>query len=254
MAETNTARLGLRQWSSDSDTVNRPEFNDSFSKIEQLVAIDKQGLFSARPAPGFVGTYYYATDTRMLWRDNGVMWQQVGERVDSFEARPANVSAQAVSIVGLSGQSSDLVRLKASTGDTLASFDKAGSFKSGGVYVANNVDTKDPSRLYDSSLSVSPLQPSYPAQVTRGLAGQTANLHEFRTSNGGIGTRINNAGHIVTQRAMKDNDTDTTINNEFITRGQLQRSLPQYTFRVMSLSQYNALLVKDSKTLYVIVG
>ncbi|AYQ99256.1 hypothetical protein PBI_CANTARE_36 [Brevibacterium phage Cantare] len=254
MAETNTTRLGLRQWSSDSDTVNRPEFNDSFKKIEQLVAIDKQGLSSARPAPGVIGTYYYATDTKILWRDTGTGWQQVGNRVDGFETRPTNVSGQAIAITGLSGQASDLVRLKSSNGDTLSSFDKSGSLKSGGVYVANNVDTKDASRLYDASLSVSPLMPSYPAQVTRALTGQTANLHEFRTSNGAIGTRINNAGHIVTQRAMKDNDTDTTNNNEFVTRGQLYRSLPQYTFRVMSLSQYNALLVKDSKTLYVIVG
>lgn len=254
MAETNTARLGLRQWSSDSDTVNRPEFNDSFAKLENLVAIDKQGLTTARPAPGVIGTYFYATDTKILWRDTGNTWQQVGSRIDGLETRPVNVSSQAVNIVALSGQSTDLVRLKSSTGDIFSAFDKSGGLKSGGVYVANNVDTKVGSRLYDASLSVSPLSPNYPAQVTRALSSQVANLHEFRTANGAIGTRINNAGHIVTQRAMKDNDTDTTNNNEFITRGQLQRSLPQYTFRVMSLSQYNALLVKDSKTLYVIVG
>lgn len=254
MTETITKRFGLNQWSSDTDTVNRPEFNNSFAKVELLSAIDKQGTASARPAPGTVGTYYYATDTAMLWRDNGVSWNLVGNKQTSLETKPANVSSPALSIVGLPSQAGSLGTIRNSAGTLLSSFDQNGSYRSGGVYVANNIDTKDNSRLYDSSLAVIPLKASYPAQVTRGLTAQTGNLHEYRTANGTIGTRINNVGYIVTQRISKENDTDATADNEFITRGQLKRGLPQYTLTVLSLSQYNALLVKDSKTLYVIVG
>lgn len=254
MTETITPRFGLNQWSADTDTVNRPEFNNSFAKVELLSAIDKQGLLSARPAPGKVGTYYFATDKEITYRDNGVSWTIVGNKQNGLEAKPLNVSSPALSVIALPSQTGSLSTIRNSAGTLLSSFDHNGSFRSGGVHVANNVDTKDNNRLYDSSLAVVPLKINYPAQVTRGLVGQTANLHEFRTANGTIGTRVNNVGQLVTQRITKDNDTDATADNEYITRGQLKRGLPQYTLTVMSLSQYNALLVKDSKTLYVIVG
>jgi hypothetical protein len=70
-------RLGLTQWSSDSDPVNRSQFETSFANIDQFAAVDNQGVFGARPAYGTVGRYYFCTDTGALYRDTGASWVQI---------------------------------------------------------------------------------------------------------------------------------------------------------------------------------
>ena len=47
-----------------------------------------EGLFSNRPAAGIEGRWYYATDTGILYADNGIAWREVS----------ANVAASAVSV------------------------------------------------------------------------------------------------------------------------------------------------------------
>lgn len=79
MAVTLTSRLGLPISSSGSDPRQntRAKFNDLMSLLEDKVAIDMQGLASARPVAGIRGRYYYATDTGVLSRDSGTAWAQV---------------------------------------------------------------------------------------------------------------------------------------------------------------------------------
>lgn len=78
MTFSTTARFGLPQWSSGSDTVGRTQFNDAFAAIESLAAQDASGTRAARPAFGVAGRYYHATDTNLLYRDTGSAWVLVG--------------------------------------------------------------------------------------------------------------------------------------------------------------------------------
>lgn len=42
-------------------------------------ALSIQGLLSARPAPGTLGRYFWATDTLQLYYDDGAAWQNAGQ-------------------------------------------------------------------------------------------------------------------------------------------------------------------------------
>lgn len=85
MAVTASTRLGLTRWSDDADPQNRGQFDADNQRLDDLVAIDLQGLLAARPAASAAnrGAYHWATDaglaaTRRLTRSDGAAWVNVG--------------------------------------------------------------------------------------------------------------------------------------------------------------------------------
>jgi microcystin-dependent protein len=78
MAITHGPRLGLTRWSEDTDEWNREDFDADNALVEDLVALDDQGLIENRPPAGIRGRYYYATDIDQTYRDSGTAWAPVG--------------------------------------------------------------------------------------------------------------------------------------------------------------------------------
>lgn len=59
-----------------SDTDHHPQY-----------ALDSQGTIAARPLPGRIGRYYYATDQQVLYRDSGSTWVSVNTQGTLFDAK-----------------------------------------------------------------------------------------------------------------------------------------------------------------------
>lgn len=74
MAVTNQPRTGLPQWSAGTDPFTRGQMDAAFLALEQNVALFGQGVFSARPAAGTSGRFFYATDTASMYYDTGSAW------------------------------------------------------------------------------------------------------------------------------------------------------------------------------------
>lgn len=77
MAVTSSDRLGLTLWSSGLDPFTRAQRQADNVALNNLAAIDRQGVASGRPAATVRGTYYYATDTGVLSRATGSDWVTV---------------------------------------------------------------------------------------------------------------------------------------------------------------------------------
>lgn len=54
----------------------RTILNSNFTLLDASVFLS--GLYSAIPAAGSAGRRYYATDTHVLWFDNGASWEVIG--------------------------------------------------------------------------------------------------------------------------------------------------------------------------------
>lgn len=78
MTVTTTTRLGITRWSAGTDPLTRAQMDASHAAIELLTAIYGQGTFSARPAAGTAGRFYFATDSKVLYYDNGSVWNEAG--------------------------------------------------------------------------------------------------------------------------------------------------------------------------------
>lgn len=254
MAETTSPRFGLNLWGAESDTVSRSEFNNNFKNLEDNAAIDRSGTLANRPVYGKIGTYYYATDLRVLFRDTGTAWVTVGGILDGLTSTAPNASSQAATFKGAVNQSGDLVRHTTSAGSVLSAFTKDGALKSGGVYVTGNRNEASSSRFNNAALSVESLLPDQPGQVNRARLDQLGNLHEWRDASNRVVSRINAQGQFVSARPMKAEDTNAVENNELVTYGQIKRSLPSWNIVPLSYAEYNALMVKDPQTLYIING
>lgn len=96
MAESLSPRFGVKRWSTDLDTPTREDFDEAHRLLDLLAAIDLQGTRAVRPAPGRVGTYYFATDENLVYRDNGTGWVVVGslpsDDLPSVASRTAGIS------------------------------------------------------------------------------------------------------------------------------------------------------------------
>lgn len=70
-----TARAGLR-YPVLADTADVPrDVKNLADDVDAKMAIDSQGLLSARPTTGLVqGQYYFATDNNLIYRYNGSAW------------------------------------------------------------------------------------------------------------------------------------------------------------------------------------
>jgi hypothetical protein len=76
-----TPRLSL-PYPALTDVADGPASFQALAVALDRAAIDDQGAFSARPVstpgtPGIKGRYYWATDQTILYRDNGLGWDQV---------------------------------------------------------------------------------------------------------------------------------------------------------------------------------
>jgi hypothetical protein len=72
----NTTRLQI-PYPSGSTANDVPTHMQQLANALDSLAVDLQGLASARPAASTRGRYYWATDTKTLSRDDGSAWQQV---------------------------------------------------------------------------------------------------------------------------------------------------------------------------------
>lgn len=96
---TDTSRLGLRR-PVGADAFNvHTDLQDIVDTLDDA-AIDQQGTLAARPAANAVpdGTYYFATDTAVLYRGDGTNWHEVGFTADRVCATRAADLALTASI------------------------------------------------------------------------------------------------------------------------------------------------------------
>jgi hypothetical protein len=63
------------------------------TKLDTDAAADSQGTISARPAAGKRGRYYWATDTKTLWRDDGTVWRRMYSEWISYTPAVFQVAA-----------------------------------------------------------------------------------------------------------------------------------------------------------------
>jgi hypothetical protein len=79
MAVTTTPRLGINRWSAGTDAwPARGGWDAQQQTLDDLTAIDQQGTIALRPVAGVRGRFYFTTDTRKLYRDDGTQWNEVG--------------------------------------------------------------------------------------------------------------------------------------------------------------------------------
>lgn len=254
MAETVTPRFGVRLWGAGTDTVSRTEFNQVFQNIEDRGALDSQGVYSARPTVGVRGRFYYATDRNVTYRDTGTAWMIVGSVQEGFVSTPANVSSPAIVAKGLASQSQDILQVLSSTGAVLSSFTPTGGLKSGGVYVSGNGSDPSTNRLGNAALSVTALLSSAPGLIVRAASGHSASILDVRDSANNVLTRINQLGEVIAPALYKAVDTNPTKDHELVTYGTLKRLTSDWDIQAISQTAYNALPVKDTRTLYVITS
>lgn len=83
MAFSTTAKHALR-WLTGSSVISDIDagFQALAEDVDGLMAVDDQGLEGSRPTstpgtPGKEGRYYFATDTRRLFRDYGTGWEEI---------------------------------------------------------------------------------------------------------------------------------------------------------------------------------
>ena len=77
MGVDTTTRLGITRWSAGGDPFTRIQMDDSHAALEAKTAIYAQGAFASRPAAGTIGRFYYATDTAVLYYDDGTAWRDI---------------------------------------------------------------------------------------------------------------------------------------------------------------------------------
>ena len=134
MAESNTTRFGVRQWSADADTVDRTEFNNSFAAIEAKGAIFLEGLRAARPAAGLTGRFYKVKGETagnaylngQVFYDDGAVWTPVGSNVEDAVMRSSAAGNIPLIAKGFAGQTAKLQEWRTSADVVVASMDIAG--------------------------------------------------------------------------------------------------------------------------------
>lgn len=105
MTVSSSPRLGLTRWSADTDSPTRTQFDGDNADLDELVAIDRQGIASARPAAGVRGTFYTVTDgpdAGTTFRDDGTTWRRVN-RLLVRESIPLSVHGDVTAGVRVQG-------------------------------------------------------------------------------------------------------------------------------------------------------
>lgn len=83
MAVVLQPRTDLPQWTDGDDPVTRDQFDAAFAALEQRMALFVQGTVDSRPAVGIEGRFFWATDTKVLFYDDGATWTVAGAGADS---------------------------------------------------------------------------------------------------------------------------------------------------------------------------
>lgn len=183
MAESQTARLGLWSWTAGTDTPNRSDFQTSFQNLETLTAIDKQGSAASRPAAGVVGTYYFATDSGTLYRDNGTAWVAVGgAQINAVVANNA-VDAVSLTINALAGTTANIQEWKVN-GSLKASINNAGDVN-GKIITGTRV-------------GLTATDPAQPVIFAKQAATPTTDFLQYQDVNGVNLYKIQSDGTLVT--------------------------------------------------------
>lgn len=208
MAETLTTRFGLRIYGAGTDTFSRTEYNDNMNAIEDLGAIDQQGLLSARPAGNQARRYYFATDNSLLYRDDGTTWRVVGAKVADGLAVASAAGTVPFTAQGATSQTANLFEAKNSGGTVLASISSAG------LVTGDSVAAKSVA-LSGNAAATTPLSiaahASQSANVVSVVDGAAANLFGI-TPAGIINSKYFRAGDPATG-AVLGNSTLTTVAN-----------------------------------------
>jgi hypothetical protein len=77
MAVTRTERFALHRWDDGSDSFNREQNDTDNRQVEALAAVFRSGLDAGKGDPtedSFIRSFYYATDTELLYFCNGTVW------------------------------------------------------------------------------------------------------------------------------------------------------------------------------------
>lgn len=83
MVTSLSSRLGLTRWSAGTDPLRRAQLDADNAKLNTVAVMFGQDLFSARPAAAIAGRFYYATDTGVLYYDNGTAWDGIADLADT---------------------------------------------------------------------------------------------------------------------------------------------------------------------------
>lgn len=167
MAETSSTRFGFTIWGAPTDGPSRLEFNAAWTALETYAAKDTQGLFAARPAAGEAQRYYYATDTGVLYRDNGTTWKVVGSVGIDETLSSSATSAVPLTINAVAGQTANLLTAQVNAVDKFT-VNKDGDVAAGTV-------TGGAGSFTTTDAAVEALK-------AKGAAAQTAKLLSLQTS------------------------------------------------------------------------
>lgn len=200
MTETRTARLGLPQWSAGTDGPSRADFNEGYSQLETLAAIDKFGTFAARPAAGVRGTYYHATDTGVFYRDTGAAWIAIGTALSDATAQASGAAVVPFTIKGAASQSADLLRLTDSAATVLAKVESTGAFRAPTASISPTLVSPG------GTLGVTATAAGTIGAVVRGAASQSADLMQWQNSAGTALAKITSAGALASIGATISGD------------------------------------------------
>lgn len=132
MAFTTTPRLQLPTWTAPTDGPTRVEFNNGFLNLDNWAARDEQGTSGSRPTAGIRGRFYTATDTGVIYRDNGTSWTVVGSVLEGLVVNSSVTSAVTASFNAPSGQTADVIDAKVGA-TTIGSLSNVGDWTVGGA-------------------------------------------------------------------------------------------------------------------------
>lgn len=180
MTETRTARFSMPQWSAGTDSGSRLDFNEAFANLELWAARDENGTRAARPAAGIRGRYYTASDTKVIYRDNGTTWDVVGAVIEGATSIPAATSGVAQILKGLASQTGDLLQAQDSAGTVLSRIRKDGT-----LYITNA-----PSHIGGAGdipavgLAITAFNTTTVPLILRTLASQVTDSQKWQDSSG----------------------------------------------------------------------
>lgn len=188
MAETRTTRMSLPQWSVDTDSPSRDDFNEAFSNIETKAAIDEQGTRIARPAPGVRGRFYTVNDPSdallhgAVYRDNGTAWVIVGSAVEGLKTTAPSASTVPLYVRGAASQTANLMEVRSSADVVTSRISPDGSFVGANVHIRGGSNASAMEPYGNSAISILSRGTDEPTVTLRGVNGQTAAL--MRIQNG----------------------------------------------------------------------
>jgi hypothetical protein len=191
VAETLTTRFGLTNWGASTDGPSRLEFNNMWAQLEAKAGIDTQGLLSARPVAGQAQRYYYATDTGVLYRDNGTAWKVVGAALVDAVATGSTTGTVPLTVNALAGQTADLFQAQVN-GTVKWQVSKDGNATAQGTLTAANA-------AFTSTAT------GTQAALVKGMVGQTADVLAVQDYTAANLFRVSPTGQVTSPFLASDN-------------------------------------------------